>query len=74
MYMISLKLHLHYTLLLLIPFKIDFILIDIVLFTLHFATINTMGDSIKSSQSNLFTLHFATINTQLVEISMQMKE
>ena len=33
------------------------------IFTIHFATINTSAPFISSIGSELFTIHFATINT-----------
>ena len=35
-----------------------------IVFTIHFATINTRSRGTKSIPSGIFTIHFATINTR----------
>ena len=57
------SLYLHYTLLLLIPFSFIKIEITELIFTLHFATINTYNENNNLIALFQFTLHFATINT-----------
>ncbi len=55
--------HLHYILLLLILLKVVISYIENMLFTLHFATINTFTLKPWNMNNFKFTLHFATINT-----------
>ena len=61
--MIFLLINLQYTLLLLIPSSIIFLVPVSVLFTIHFATINTPVKPIFKRVAIAFTIHFATINT-----------
>ena len=42
--------------------------IDNLIFTLHFATINTIKAGLPKTWRHVFTLHFATINTKQKKI------
>ena len=57
------KIHLQYTLLLLIPSSPETFKSITSWFTIHFATINTLSKPTQGYFHIVFTIHFATINT-----------